>query len=97
MSRIRTPAFCQSFVTTRPLLSEGDTGSIRAGGVASGDSFNRREQALENMYFKQHEVENIRKMKEKLLAQRKHLDEVESQLNQMEQDAQARAQSTVSA
>jgi hypothetical protein len=42
-------------------------------------------------------VSSIRKMKEKLLAQRKHLDEVESQLNQMEQDAQARAQSTVSA
>ncbi|KAH0844837.1 hypothetical protein AYO21_05829 [Fonsecaea monophora] len=84
MTRIRTPQFCQSFVTVRPNWSEGDTGSIRAGGVAASDSFNRREQVLENMYFKQHEIENIRKMREKLLAQRKHLDEVESHLNEME-------------
>ncbi|EHY59118.1 hypothetical protein ABEF95_012434 [Exophiala dermatitidis] len=91
MTRIRTPAFCQSFVTSHPMWSEGDTGAIRPGGVASSDTFNRREQALENMYFKQHELENIKKMREKLLAQRKQLDEVESHLNEMEQAATQRA------
>ncbi|EXJ81116.1 hypothetical protein A1O3_07404 [Capronia epimyces CBS 606.96] len=72
-------------------MSEGDTGAVRAGGVASGDSFNRREQALENVYFRQHELDNIKKMKEKLAAQRKHLDEVESHLIEMEQAASQRA------
>jgi len=74
------------------MLGEGATGAVRSGGVASGDSFNRREQVLENMYFKQHEVENIKKMREKLLAQRKHLDEVESHLDEMEKAAQAQVQ-----
>ncbi|EXJ58725.1 hypothetical protein A1O7_06154 [Cladophialophora yegresii CBS 114405] len=58
-TRIRTPQFCQSqaqtFVTSRPFLSAGDTGAVRQGGTAA--SFNRREQVLENMYFKQHEME----------------------------------------
>jgi len=89
MSRIRTPAFCQSFSTSRPRLSAGDTGAVRPGGVASSDTFNRREQVLENMYFKQHEMENIKKIREKLAAQRKHLDEVENQLNEMEKATQA--------
>ncbi|EXJ68141.1 uncharacterized protein A1O5_08756, partial [Cladophialophora psammophila CBS 110553] len=95
MTRIRTPQFCQSFATTRQSWSEGDTGAVRPGGIAVSDPFNRREQVLENMYFKQHEMENIQKMKEKLAAQRKHLDEVESHLNDMEaaaiQAAQAKA------
>ncbi|KIX02596.1 uncharacterized protein Z518_08537 [Rhinocladiella mackenziei CBS 650.93] len=91
-TRITTPAFCQSFVTSRPRFSEGDTGAVRSGGVAAGDSFIRREQAIENMYFKQHEMENIKKMREKLMAQRKHLDEVESHLNEMEKAAAAAQQ-----
>ncbi|KIW32075.1 uncharacterized protein PV07_03649 [Cladophialophora immunda] len=91
MTRIRTPQFCQSFATTRQSWSEGDTGAVRPGGVAVSDPFNRREQVLENMYFKQHEIENIRKMREKLAAQRKHLDEVESHLNEMEEAAKAAA------
>ncbi|KIW67291.1 hypothetical protein PV04_06556 [Phialophora macrospora] len=88
-TRIRTPQFCQAqtFVTSRPFLSEGDTGAIRPGGSAASDTFNRREQALENMYFKQHELENIRKMREKLASQRKQLDEVESHLDEMEKAA----------
>ncbi|EXJ90650.1 hypothetical protein A1O1_03754 [Capronia coronata CBS 617.96] len=91
MSRIRTPAFCQSFVTSRPMWGEGDTGAIRPGGAATSDTFNRREQALENMYFKQHEIENLKKMREKLAIQRKQLDEVESHLNDLEQAASQRA------
>ncbi|ETI22307.1 hypothetical protein G647_06381 [Cladophialophora carrionii CBS 160.54] len=88
-TRIRTPQFCQSqtFVTSRPFLSAGDTGAVRQGGVAASDSFNRREQVLENMYFKQHEMENIRKIREKLASQRKQLDEVESHLDEMEKAA----------
>lgn len=36
MSRIRSPAFCQSFVTSHPMKAEGDTGALRSGGIASG-------------------------------------------------------------
>jgi len=88
-TRIRTPQFCQSqtFVTSQQRLNEGDTGGVRQGGAASSDSFNRREQVLENMYFKQHEMENIRKIREKLASQRIQLDEVESHLDEMEKAA----------
>jgi len=39
------------------------------------------------MYFKQHEMENIRKIRDKLASQRKQLDEVESHLDEMEKAA----------
>ncbi|KEF59237.1 uncharacterized protein A1O9_04081 [Exophiala aquamarina CBS 119918] len=92
-SSIRTPAFCQSFSSARPSLREGDTGAIRPGGVAASDTFSRREHVIEDLYVKQHELENIRKLREKLAAQRKHLDEVEEHINEMEKTAVEKTES----
>ncbi|RVX74444.1 hypothetical protein B0A52_01570 [Exophiala mesophila] len=92
MTRIRTPAFCQSFSSGRPKLSEGDTGAIRSGGIAAGDTFSRREHVIEDLYVKQHEMENIKKLREKLAAQRKHLDEVEHHIDEMEKLAEAKVE-----
>lgn len=86
-SSIKTPAFCQSFSSARPSLREGDTGGVRSGGIAAADTFNRREHVIEDLYVKQHELENIKKLREKLAAQRKHLDEVENHINEMEKAA----------
>ncbi|KAI1627917.1 mitochondrial ATPase inhibitor, IATP-domain-containing protein [Exophiala viscosa] len=96
MSRITTPAFCQSFVTSHPIRAEGDTGAMRSGGVAAGDSFIRREQAMENVWVRQHEVENIQKMRERLEAQRKQLDQFESHLEEMEKAAKVRQETAPS-
>jgi len=66
--------------------AEGDTGSVRSGGSASGDSFQKREQANENMFIRQKEMESLKKLKEKLALQRKHLDELDSHIAELEKD-----------
>ncbi|KAL6244447.1 hypothetical protein RBB50_008689 [Rhinocladiella similis] len=73
-----------------PMRAEGDTGAMRSGGIAAGDSFTRREQSIENVWFRQHEVDNIKKMREKLLAQKKQLADFEQHLDEMEQAARLR-------
>ncbi|CAL9737730.1 ATPase inhibitor, mitochondrial [Monosporozyma servazzii] len=53
--------------------SDGSTGSHR--GLGSEDSFTKKEKAQENYYIKQHEKEQLLKLKEQL---KKHKDEVEN-------------------
>ncbi|KAK6338986.1 hypothetical protein TWF696_009782 [Orbilia brochopaga] len=67
--------------------SEGDTGAIRPGGDAAGDSFTRREKAAEDYYIKQREKERITKLREKLAEQRKHLDSLEEDIKELEKEA----------
>ncbi|KAK5467163.1 hypothetical protein LTS15_000134 [Exophiala xenobiotica] len=74
----------------RPLWSEGDTGAVRSGGMAAGDSFTRREQSIENVWFRQHEIENIKQMRQKLNAQKKQLADFETHLDEMEKAAEER-------
>ncbi|KAI9867531.1 MAG: hypothetical protein M1823_009114 [Watsoniomyces obsoletus] len=66
--------------------AEGDTGSTRSGGSASSDAFTRREQASENKFIREKEMESLRKLKEKLAAQRKHLDELDSHIKELESE-----------
>ena len=44
------------------------------------DSFTRREKAQEDYYIKQREKERLSKLREKLAAQRKHLDDLEEDM-----------------
>ncbi|ETN47078.1 uncharacterized protein HMPREF1541_01268 [Cyphellophora europaea CBS 101466] len=63
--------------------SAGDTGSVRPGGEAASDSFQKREQALENMYIHQRELENLKKIQEKLARHRAHLEELDMHVGEM--------------
>ena len=40
-------------------MAEGDTGGVRSGGAAQSDSFSKREQADENLYVRQKEMEKF--------------------------------------
>lgn len=55
--------------TSRPLCRDGDTGSVRSGGEAAGDSWTRREKAAENVYIKQKEKTLLIMLREKIAAQ----------------------------
>jgi hypothetical protein len=72
------------FSATALQLAEGDTGSVRQGGQRSGDTWSRREKALEDMYIKEREKEIIAMLREKIAAQVKALDKDRLMLNQME-------------
>jgi len=67
--------------------AEGDTGSQRSGGVASGDSFSKREAASENLFIRQKEMESLKKLKAKLDTQRQHLDELDKHIKELEKDS----------
>ena len=57
--------------------SEGSTGSHRGFG---GDSFTKKEKANEDFYIKQHEKEQLRKLKEQLEKHKAELKNMEEQL-----------------
>ncbi|TGZ77710.1 hypothetical protein EX30DRAFT_343926 [Ascodesmis nigricans] len=77
--------------STTPLMSvrhssgEGATGSgfSRPGGMASGDSFTRREKAAEDMYVHEIEKGKLKALKEKLQKQRQHLDELDKHIDEL--------------
>jgi len=48
------------------------------------DSFTKREQASENMFIREREMETLRQLKQKLQAQRKHLDELDAHIADLE-------------
>ncbi|KAK7205678.1 mitochondrial ATPase inhibitor, IATP family protein [Myxozyma melibiosi] len=68
----------------RAYSSEGATGSVRPGGEKSGDSFQKREAAQENLYVRQVEAEKLKALREALKKQREHLDTIENHLNDLE-------------
>lgn len=69
-------------------MAEGATGSgaSRAGGIAQGDSFTRREKAQEDLYMKQKEQEKLTMLRQKLKEQRAHLDELDKHIEDMTRD-----------
>ncbi|KAK5937586.1 ATPase inhibitor [Knufia obscura] len=79
-----TRAPIRSFSAAAVRTAEGDTGGVRSGGVASSDSFNKREAASENKFIREREMETLRQLKEKLRAQRKHLDELDAHISDLE-------------
>jgi hypothetical protein len=48
----RTSTSTRSFSALTRRMAEGDTGATRSGGAASGDAFNKREQADESLYIR---------------------------------------------
>lgn len=48
----RTTLSTRSFSALTRRMAEGDTGSTRSGGAASGDAFTKREQADESLYIR---------------------------------------------
>ncbi|KIW69701.1 hypothetical protein PV04_05563 [Phialophora macrospora] len=81
------PSIRRSFSISAIQAAEGDTGAIRSGGMASGDSWTKREQANETKFIREKEMESLRKLKEKLAQQRKHLDELDKHIQELEGDA----------
>ncbi|MCJ1257567.1 hypothetical protein MMC24_005393 [Lignoscripta atroalba] len=67
-------------------MAAGDTGGVRSGGEAAGDSFSKREKANEDYYVKQKEKEKLMALKEKLSQQRKHLDELDKHIDELTKD-----------
>ncbi|KEF62296.1 uncharacterized protein A1O9_00268 [Exophiala aquamarina CBS 119918] len=80
------PAVRRSFSSVAMRAAEGDTGATRPGGVASSDAFTRREQASEAKYIRDKELESIKKLKEKLEAQREHLNKLDQHIKEMENE-----------
>ncbi|RVX74776.1 hypothetical protein B0A52_01053 [Exophiala mesophila] len=79
-----TPSTRRAFSASVYRAAEGDTGAPRSGGVASSDAFTRREQASEAKYIREKEMESIKKIREKLKAQHKHLKDLEAHLDELE-------------
>ncbi|KAK5057565.1 hypothetical protein LTR84_011565 [Exophiala bonariae] len=79
-----TPVVRRSFSSTVMRAAEGDTGAPRSGGSASSDAFTKREQASEAKYIRDKELESIKKLKEKLEAQREHLNKLDQHIKDME-------------
>ncbi|KAF2454615.1 mitochondrial ATPase inhibitor, IATP-domain-containing protein [Lineolata rhizophorae] len=71
--------------TSARLMSAGDTGSgfSRPGGERSGDAYTRREKANEDLYIKEEEKRKLMQLKEKITAQRKHMDELEKHIDDL--------------
>jgi len=79
-----TPSFKRQFTVTALRAAEGDTGGTRPGGAAQADSWNKREQASENKFIRDKEMESLKKLKAKLQDQRKHLDELDQHIKELE-------------
>jgi len=78
------PSVRRSFSVSIIRAAEGDTGGMRSGGSAQGDSWTKREQASETKFIREKEMESLRKLKEKLAQQRKHLDELDKHIQELE-------------
>lgn len=68
----RSAPVTRAFSTARPVFADSKT-----------DSFKQREAADENVYVKQHEAEQLKKLKEKLEEQKKVVDKLEKDLKDL--------------
>ncbi|KAF2668489.1 hypothetical protein BT63DRAFT_479897 [Microthyrium microscopicum] len=75
----------RTFTTARPLMAAGDTGAGagRPTGAAGGDAFTKREKGQEDMWVKNEERQKLMALKEKLGAQKKHITELEKEIDNM--------------
>ncbi|ODQ68258.1 hypothetical protein NADFUDRAFT_68527 [Nadsonia fulvescens var. elongata DSM 6958] len=67
-------------MSIRP-YSDGATGAPRPSG--KGDSFTSREKGAEDYYVRKHEAEQLAALREKLKAQKEHVSDLESQINDL--------------
>jgi len=65
------------------MAGEVGSGASRSGGERAGDAFTKREAASEEFYIKEEEKRKLGELKEKLAGQRKHLDELERNIDDM--------------
>ncbi|UZJ54231.1 hypothetical protein CBS101457_003551 [Exobasidium rhododendri] len=61
---------------------ENEFSEQHSSGNLSG--FGKREQAQENQYIQQQNADKLKKLREKLAAQRQHLDDVDAAINDLE-------------
>ncbi|PLB34337.1 uncharacterized protein BDW47DRAFT_112440 [Aspergillus candidus] len=71
----------RSFSAVAPKMGAGDTSGPAP--TANRDTFGRREAAEEAVYIRQHELEKLRKLKESVSEQRKHLDKLDEHIDTM--------------
>ncbi|KAJ2899747.1 hypothetical protein MKZ38_002821 [Zalerion maritima] len=78
-----TPAaYTRTFGTTAKTCSEGDTGAPpKTGGT--GDAFQRREHALEEMAIRQREHEKLVALKKKIDQQQEHLKQLSDHIDEI--------------
>ncbi|CAL9732247.1 ATPase inhibitor, mitochondrial [Monosporozyma unispora] len=62
--------------------SDGSTGSHR--GFGSEDSFTKKEKAQEDFYIKQHEKEQLRKLREQLQKSKAEVKNIEEQIENIQ-------------
>jgi len=86
LARLPPSTLQRSFSVAAARSAEGEFSAPKSGGSQSGDSFQKREQANENMFIRQKEMESLKKLKEKLSQQRKHLDELDSHIAELEKE-----------
>jgi len=79
----RAIATQRAFTTSRAVMGAGDTGGIRSGGERAGDAYTRREQGNEAQYIREEERRKLLELKQKLAAQRKHVDELAKTIDEM--------------
>lgn len=72
------------FSHTSRLMAEGDTGSLRSGGVRDADAWSRREKAAEDLYIKGREKAIMQLLKEKIEKQEAALQKDRLILAEME-------------
>ncbi|KAI4289714.1 MAG: hypothetical protein L6R35_001019 [Caloplaca aegaea] len=63
-------------------MGEGDTGAVRPGGSAQGDAFTKREQASEDFFVRQKEMEKLQQLRQKIQEQKNHLDELDKNVEE---------------
>ncbi|CAI5757528.1 unnamed protein product [Candida verbasci] len=73
LSQITKRSFIRSFSTSRLVLTEGAI-------PKSKGSFQDKERAQENVYIKQQEAAQLKKLKEKLQQQQETIDKLETEL-----------------
>ncbi|KAJ1029222.1 hypothetical protein NDA18_000692 [Ustilago nuda] len=89
MSLLRVSTSTLARVTRAPTFAMAARGyadgpTDKAGATASSQGWKNREQAQENQYVQQAEKEKLAKLRESIKKQREHLDDVESQLNNLD-------------
>ncbi|KAF8474249.1 mitochondrial ATPase inhibitor, IATP-domain-containing protein [Kalaharituber pfeilii] len=90
-SIIRAQRFAPAVLSARYMTTgEGATGAgyARPTGEAGGDSFTKREKAVEDYYIRQKEKEKLIELRDKLRQQKKHLDDLDAHIEELTRDHQ---------
>ncbi|KAH7390887.1 mitochondrial ATPase inhibitor, IATP-domain-containing protein [Phaeosphaeria sp. MPI-PUGE-AT-0046c] len=90
----RSVAAPRYFSVAARRFAEGSTGSgaSRAGGIAAGDAFTKREAANEELYIRQEEKAKLLAIKEKLKQQRKHIEDLDKHIDDVIKEGEASGQ-----